>query len=232
MLNQEFSKKATHIMSHWIGLDWIYFILSNRLRFRTLSTVFIAFFICPINISAKTVVFFGDSLTAGYGVDPKESYPSLIQHRLNQEGRAWRVVNAGVSGDTTQGGLVRLGWILNQKPDVVVIALGANDGMRGVPVVVVQKNLIQLIRRIRKTGALPLVMGVRIPTNYGVTYERELSDGIASVARAEGVAYLPFFIRDVAAQPALNLPDGIHPNASGYKRVASRVYQFVSPHLN
>ncbi|NBV82843.1 arylesterase [bacterium] len=183
------------------------------------------------NAAQKTVVFLGDSLVAGYGVDPSESYPSVIQQKIKKDRLNWMVVNAGVSGDTTQGGKNRLKWVLKRQPDMIVVALGANDGMRGIPTAVIRDNLNAIIDTSRKSGVFVVLMGIRIPTNYGKTYEDAIVDTLASVAKEKKVPYLPFYIRDVAAKPELNLADGIHPNPAGHQKVADRVYSFLIPHL-
>jgi acyl-CoA thioesterase I len=184
-----------------------------------------------VHSASKTVVFLGDSLTAGYGIDPAQSYPALIEQRLRKDHLDWQVVNAGVSGDTTQGGLNRLNWILKRRPDVVVIALGANDGMRGIPTAVISNNLVAIIDTCRKKGSGVLLMGIRIPTNYGKAYEDAIVDTLERVSKDKKVPYLPFYIRDVAAIPSLNIADGIHPNVAGHQKVANRVYVFIKPYL-
>jgi acyl-CoA thioesterase-1 len=184
-----------------------------------------------VDAAQKTIVFLGDSLTAGYGIDPAQSYPALIQQKIKKDKLNWAVINAGVSGDTTQGGRNRLNWVLKRHPDIVVVALGANDGMRGIPTSVIRNNLEAIIDDCRNAGAQVLLMGIRIPTNYGKTYEESIVDTLASVAKDNKVPYLPFYIRDVAAKPELNLADGIHPNSTGHQKVANRVYAFVKPYL-
>jgi acyl-CoA thioesterase-1 len=177
----------------------------------------------------KTILFFGDSLTAGYGLSESQAYPALIQAKLNQDHLDWKVINAGVSGDTTQTGLNRLAWALRSKPDWVVVALGANDGLRGLPVAQMRHNLIEIIRQAQKSGAKVAFMGIRIPINYGVRYETQFIAAIDAVAHETNVPYLPFFIQDVAAKKEFNQADGVHPNAAGQKRVAARVYGFIKP---
>jgi acyl-CoA thioesterase-1 len=193
---------------------------------------------CVIAVAAaaaepKTVVFFGDSLTAGYGLDPDEAYPALIQRKLDAAGRAWRVVNAGLSGDTTAGGLRRLDWILRQKVDAIVIELGGNDGLRGIPVEVTRQNLEAMIERIRaKDPRVTIVVaGMQLPTNMGPAYTEGFAALFPDVAQKHGVALIPFLLEGVGGIPELNLPDGIHPTAAGHRIVAETVWRVLDPLL-
>ena len=174
--------------------------------------------------AAVRVVFLGDSLTAGLGLGAEETYPALIENRLREEGYDVRVVNAGVSGDTTAGGLARLDWLLGQDPDVVVVALGANDGLRGLPLERTEENLRAIVRRSREAGARVLLLGMRIPPSHGLDYAGEFREIYPRIARDLGVPLVLFLLEEVAAKPALNLPDRIHPNARGHRRMAATVY--------
>jgi len=193
--------------------------------------------ICLATLAAaaetKTVVFFGDSLTAGYGLDPDEAYPALIQRQLDAAGRPWRVVNAGLSGDTTSGGLRRLDWILRQKVDAIVIELGGNDGLRGIPVDVTRKNLEAMIERVRAKdpNVLIVVAGMQLPTNMGPAYTEAFAALFPEVAKKHGVALIPFLLEGVGGVPELNLPDGIHPTAEGHRIVAETVARVLLPLL-
>ena len=173
------------------------------------------------------VVALGDSLTAGFGVAVEEAWPALVEARLRREGYPYRVVNAGVSGDTTAGGLRRVDWVLRNRPQVAVVALGANDGLRGLDTEAMERNLLAIVERLRASGARVLVAGMRVPTNYGEAYTQAFRDVFPDVARRTGSALMPFLLDGVAAAPHLNLADGIHPNAAGHRVIAERLW----PHL-
>ena len=173
------------------------------------------------------VVALGDSLTAGLGVGVEEAYPALLEARLRREGFDYRVVNAGVSGDTSAGGLRRLDWALKLKPQVLIVALGANDGLRGQPPAALRANLTQIVERARGAGARVLLAGMRVPPNYGDEYARAFAAVYASVARATGVPLAPFLLDGVAGDPRLNQADGIHPTAEGQRVIAEHLW----PHL-
>jgi acyl-CoA thioesterase-1 len=179
----------------------------------------------------KVIVVLGDSLTAGLGVAPDEAYPARLQARLTREGYAYRVVNAGVSGDTTAGGLRRLPWILRQRPEIAIVALGANDGLRGQNVPAMRDNLAEIVRRVRSAGAWVLLAGMRLPPNYGNCYSREFEAAFATVARQEKVGLLPFLLEGVAGNPLLNQADGIHPNPEGQQVIADRLWPRLLPLL-
>ena len=173
------------------------------------------------------VVFLGDSLTAGLGLASEEAWPTLLTEELERAGSPIRAVNAGVSGDTSAGGLRRLAWLLRQRPDVVVVELGANDGLRGQPLAGVESNLRQIIATSRAAGARVLLLGLRVPPSLGGDYARQFAELYPRLARELDVPLVPFLLEGVAGDPDLNLPDGIHPNAEGQKRVA----EVVRPHL-
>jgi len=180
---------------------------------------------------APLVVFLGDSLTAGYGLSADEAYPAHVADLLAAEGVRARILNAGVSGDTSAGGLERLDWFLRQRPDVVVVELGGNDGLRGQPLEATEANLRAIVRRSREAGARVLLVGMQIPPNYGPEYADGFAELFSRLAREEKVALLPFLLEGVAADPALNQPDGIHPNAEGQKIVARTVVEALKPLL-
>jgi acyl-CoA thioesterase-1 len=179
----------------------------------------------------RVLVVLGDSLTAGLGVAPDEAYPALLQARLQREGYPYRVVNAGVSGDTSAGGRRRLAWALRSRPSVVVVALGANDGLRAQPVAALRDNLTAIVTQARAAGARVLLVGMRLPPNYGREYTRAFAAAFPAVARATGVPLLPFLLEGVAGEPALNQPDGIHPNAAGHRIIAETVWGALRPLL-
>ena len=176
--------------------------------------------------TAPLVVFLGDSLTAGLGLDESQAYPALLGQQLNQEGKAVRVVNAGVSGDTTAGGLSRLNWLLGQHPDVLVVGLGANDGLRGLPLTEVESNLRAIIRQSQAAGARVLLLGMRIPPNYG-PYADQLAALYPKIAMDMNVPLVPFLLDKVGGIRSLNQADGIHPTAKGQEIVAKNVRPYL-----
>ena len=175
------------------------------------------------------VVFLGDSLTAGLGLAEDQAYPALLARQLKAEGKPARVINAGVSGDTTAGGLSRLGWLLNQHPALVVVALG-NDGLRGLPVSEVEGNLRQIIRRTQAAGAGVLLLGMRLPPNYG-PYADQFTAVYPKLARELAVPLVPFLLKDVGGIRTLNQADGIHPTAQGQEIVAKNVLPYLEKAL-
>ena len=185
----------------------------------------------PALAEDRVIVALGDSLTAGLGVARDEAYPALLEARLRRAGFAYRVVNAGVSGDTTAGGLRRLDWVLRSRPDVVIVALGANDGLRGQPVASLRDNLTAIVTRLRESGTRVLLVGMRLPPNYGEAYAGDFAEAFRAVARGTSVAFLPFLLAGVAGDPSLNQADGIHPNAAGQRLVAEHVWPSLQPLL-
>lgn len=181
----------------------------------------------------RTMLFFGDSLTAGYGLDPDEAFPALIQRKLDASGRAWRVVNAGLSGETTAGGLRRLDWILRQPVDIFVIELGGNDGLRGIDPQTSRSNLEAMIKRIRERypNVRVVLAGMQMPTNMGPEYTREFAAMYPDLAQKHPITLIPFLLEGVGGVPGLNLPDGIHPTAEGHKIVAETVWRALQPLL-
>jgi acyl-CoA thioesterase-1 len=183
--------------------------------------------------SLPKIVAFGDSLTAGLGLSGAQSYPALLQIRLEADGYNYEVVNAGASGDTSAGGLRRIDWSLEQGDvRVVILELGANDFLRGQPISETRKNLTQIIERARAHHADVLLAGMYTPTSAGAQYEREIGELFQTVAREQNVALIPFFLEGVAGQPTLNQPDGVHPNVEGTKIVADTVYKYLRPILD
>jgi acyl-CoA thioesterase I len=178
------------------------------------------------------VAVLGDSLTAGFGVAADEAYPARLEARLRREGYAYRVVNAGVSGDTTAGGLRRVDWVLRARPEVVIVALGGNDGLRGLPVAATRANLVAIVGRLREAGVRVLLAGMLMPPNYGEAYTREFARMFPEVARQAGVAFMPFLLDGVATDPWLNQADGIHPNAAGHAVMADRLWPYLEPLLD
>jgi acyl-CoA thioesterase I len=178
------------------------------------------------------IVAFGDSLTAGYGLAQKQSYPSLLQEKLEADGFEYVVVNAGVSGDTTAGGLRRLDWSLNAgNVRFLILELGANDFLRGQSVTAARANLSQMIERAKERKVKVLLAGMLAPTNTGREYQKEIAEAYQSLAAEHDVPLIPFFLEGVAGRGDLNLEDGVHPNAAGQKIVAETVYRYLKPML-
>jgi acyl-CoA thioesterase-1 len=173
------------------------------------------------------VVFLGDSLTAGHGLPEEQAFPSIVKRALAERGLPVRIVNAGVSGDTTAGGLGRVDWLLRQEPDVVVVELGANDGLRGLPLAMSERNLREIVTRCLDSGAEVLLVGMKLPPNYGTRYTSRFERIFPDLADELDVPLMPFLLEGVAADPSLNLPDGIHPNAEGQRRVAANVLPYL-----
>jgi acyl-CoA thioesterase-1 len=185
--------------------------------------------------SQKTLLFFGDSLTAGYGLaDPDdESYPAQVQKHIDAEHLPWHVVNAGLSGETSAGGLRRIDWVLNQKPDVFVLELGANDGLRGTATDVTSANLQGIIDQVRaKYPDTRIVLaGMRMPPNMGQDYTDAFHALFPALAKKNGLVLIPFLLDKVATFPDLNQADGMHPTAAGAKIVADGVWAVIRPLL-
>ena len=177
------------------------------------------------------IVALGDSLTAGFGVLPDEAYPALLEARLRREGYAYRVVNAGVSGDTSAAALRRVDWVLHAQPTIVIVALGANDGLRHQSVTAMRDNLIAIVRRLRAAGAAVLLTGMHVPPNYGPDYARAFTAVFPEVARTTAVQLMPFLLDGVAGDPHLNQPDGIHPTAEGQRVMADKLWPHLKPLL-
>ena len=188
--------------------------------------------ISPAHAAERVIVAFGDSLTAGLGVTPEESYPARLQARLRAEGYAYRVVNAGSSGDTTAGGLRRVDWALKNKPDIVIVALGANDALRAQNLASVRQNLDAIVARFQKAGARVLLAGMEVPPNYGAQYAADFRKIYVEVARKRGVAFMPFLLDGVAGKPSLNQADSIHPTAEGYAIVVDHLWRYLQPLLS
>jgi acyl-CoA thioesterase-1 len=180
----------------------------------------------------RTIVVLGDSLSAGYGIKIQEGWVSLLGQRLASEGYGYRVVNASVSGETTQGGLSRLPRALEtHKPAIVIVELGGNDGLRGLPLAASRANLTKIIEQSGVAKARVLLLGMMIPPNYGPRYGEEFREMFAALAKKHGVAFVPFFLDKVALEPALMQADGIHPNASGQPQMLENLWPALKPLL-
>ena len=187
----------------------------------------------PAGAAARPrIVFLGDSLTAGLGLPPEQSVPALIQKRLDDEGYEYEVMNRGVSGDTSAGGLSRLDWSLEGDVKVLVIELGANDGLRGLPPAAMKENLSEIITRAKRRGITVLLTGMEAPPNYGAAYTSEFRGVFRDLAREHDVALVPFYLDGVAGLPHLNQGDGIHPNSEGSRVVERVIWKSLEPLLD
>jgi acyl-CoA thioesterase-1 len=178
-------------------------------------------------VKKKSIVFFGTSLTAGYGLSPEQAFPALIQKKIDSLGLPYHVVNAGVSGETSSGGKTRIEWILQQPVDIFVLELGANDGLRGIPLSETRKNLQDIIDSVKAKHpeAKLLFAGMQIPPNMGQKYAGEFRDMFGELATRNSMALIPFLLDGVGGEPGLNQPDGIHPNEKGSRIVAENVWK-------
>lgn len=176
-----------------------------------------------IPADAPLVVVLGDSIAAGLHLSAEEAFPAVLQRELASDGAPFRLVNAGVSGDTSAGGLRRVDWILKQKPDVLVVELGGNDGLRGQDAAGIESNLRGIVARAKEAGARLVLLGVQIPTSYGADYAGKFGAIYPRVASDLDVAFVPHFLDGVGGVPDMNLEDGLHPTAAGHRRVARNV---------
>jgi len=183
----------------------------------------------------KTILFFGDSLSAGYGLDDAttEAFPGLIQKKITAAGLPYRVINAGLSGETTAGGLRRIDWVLRTPVDIFILELGGNDGLRGLPPALAAKNLQGIIDKVRaKNPSVQLVIaGMAMPTSMGEAYISEFSAIFSDIAKANHATLIPFLLEGVGGIPEMNLPDGFHPNVAGHQIVANVIWQTLEPLL-
>jgi len=210
--------------------------LSTLIRFiKSVVLVLVVAAVPAANSAApgqRTIIVLGDSLSAGYGIKIQESWVSLLGQRLASEGYGYRVVNASVSGETTQGGLSRLPRALEaHKPAIVIVELGGNDGLRGLPLAASRANLTKIIEQSGGAKARVLLLGMMIPPNYGPRYGEEFREMFAALAKKHGVAFVPFFLDKVALEPALMQADGIHPNASGQPQMLENLWPALKPLL-
>ena len=182
----------------------------------------------------QTILIFGDSLTAGYGVDYDQAYPSILQSLLKADGLSFKVMPSGVSGETTAGGLRRVDWVMRKPVDIFVLALGGNDGLRGIDLEDTKRNLIGIAKRVKtKSPNVRIVIaGMQMPPNLGERYTSSFADLYPEVADELEAVLLPFLLEGVGGDPALNQSDGIHPNREGHKRVAQHVYKSLKTLLN
>ena len=211
---------------------------TNLLNFNQIFRLFFvlgvitALFPEPVYSKEKAVVLaFGDSLTAGYGVKDEESYPSKLQEKISSAGFPHKVVNAGVSGDTTAGGVRRIRWLMKHEPEIVILALGANDGLRGLSIYEMRKNLETIITICREHNVQILLAGMKALPNYGEDYMREFETVFPELAEKHDLIFLPFLLEGVAGEREYTQSDGLHPLASGYSIITDLVWQRLKPML-
>uniref|UniRef100_UPI0040486E42 arylesterase n=1 Tax=Roseivirga sp. TaxID=1964215 RepID=UPI0040486E42 len=186
-----------------------------------------------VDQNRKTIIFFGDSITAGYGLSMEEAYPNLIQKRIDSLGLNYEVINAGLSGEASAGGLDRIDWILKGKPDIFVLELGGNDGLRGLSIEETEANLKAMIDKVRAANSNTkiLLAGMQIPPNLGQEYTKAFRNVFPKVAKDKNVELIPFLLENVGGDTKLNQSDGIHPNTAGHKIVAETVWGYLSNYL-
>ena len=178
----------------------------------------------------KVILIFGDSLTAGYGLSPEEAFPALVEKQLQEAGKSCKVINAGLSGETSAGGLSRIDWVLRQPIDVFMLELGGNDGLRGLPLEQTKKNLQSIIDKVKakNPNAKIVITGMMVPPNMGTDYTTQFRAIFPELAKKNKATLLPFLLEGVAGDEKLNLPDGIHPNVEGHRIVAKTVTKTIS----
>jgi acyl-CoA thioesterase-1 len=198
----------------------------QALRYGLIAAAF-NFFAVAAQAEPLRILAFGDSLTAGYGLAPEEAFPARLEARLKEAGIDAKVTNGGVSGDTTAGGLARLDWALAEKPQIVLLELGANDALRGIEPKVARANLDAMLAKIRAAGAKAILMGMVAPGNWGREYQQDFAALYPDLARKYAVPLYPFFLEGVAMDTSLNLGDGLHPNATGADLIAGHVVPLV-----
>ena len=176
---------------------------------------------------AGTIIAVGDSLTAGLGVTESDAWPKLLEKRLRENGYNWQVINAGISGETSSGTLARIQWILAQKPDIVILGTGANDGLRGIPPSTIKENISGAVQILQEGGVTVILAGMRIVQNLGPLYTSDFAAIYPAVAREQKCILIPFILQDVAGEPFLNQEDTIHPNERGHVLIAETVYPYI-----
>ena len=236
--------KNTHIISHSIFLKFCYFSLiillvsckadAKKTTTKKEVTTNVVSTKTENTTNNKRIVVFGDSLTAGYGLeDVEDAYPGLLQQKIDSLQLGYTVINSGISGETTAGGKNRIDWVLNEKPSVFILELGANDGLRGVPLTETKMNLQYIIDAVKtKYHSTKIVLaGMQIPPNFGQDYTNEFKNIFPALAQKNQVALIPFLLENVGGIPSLNQSDGIHPTAKGHKILAKNVWEVLAPIL-
>ncbi len=185
----------------------------------------------PERETQKVIVALGDSLTEGLGIDEDKAYPALLERKLGENGLVYRVVNAGVSGETTAGTLSRISWILSLNPDWVILETGANDGLRGLDPDLARENIRRIIRKLKEANVGVILAGMKMFRSQGTEYSEKFDAIYPQLAESENVPLIPFFLAGVAGKRELNLDDGIHPNEQGYRIIVESIYPLIAPHV-
>ena len=193
--------------------------------------IFSFLLIFSTSVMADTILFLGDSLTEGYQLSKEEAYPALIEKTLKKTRKDIKVINGGVSGATTASGLKRMDWYLKAKPDVMVLALGANDGLRGMKIDQTEKNLSKVIEKAQERGITVILAGMKMPTNYGEPYRSQFESIFPKLSKKYSIKLIPFILEGVGGRPEYNLPDGIHPNPKGHEIMAKTVLDVLEKEL-
>ena len=203
-------------------------LLKNKLAIKKFFLCYL-FFLGISNLQATTnILFLGDSLTEGYGIEQKNSYPMVIERKLiSNNYQDIKIINAGISGSTSATALSRLKWYLPINLNIMVLALGANDGLRGLSVMQMRKNIANTIELAQKNNIQVILAGMKIPPNYGLQYTKKFENTFNQLAKKYNIPLIPFLLKDVATIKSLNLPDGIHPNEKGQKIIAKNVYPYI-----
>jgi acyl-CoA thioesterase-1 len=212
----------------------IRYVTTTRKKIKTVISalflvLFLFIFVPTVGGSSPVILAFGNSLTAGFGVPDAESYPSRLQNILVQNGYSHKVINAGVSGDTTAGGLRRIKWLMKHAPKIVILELGANDGLRGLSIKAMEFNLDKIIGVCEEGGANVLLTGMKVPPNYGEEYTVEFEKVFIRLAKKHDLSLVPFFLEGVAGVREHTQPDGIHPLGSGYSIVVQTIWKHLKP---
>ena len=203
-----------------------------RLKVALLFVLFSFAPFCAIAQAGPTIIVLGDSLSAAYGMEIDQSWPSLLQERLTENGYAYRVFNSSITGDTTQGGLARLPRLLDKhQPGIVILELGGNDGLRGLPIEVTNQNLSSMIEQSQSAGATVILAEMRIPPNYGRTYTEKFNSMFTVLTEQYGITLLPFLLQEIALEPGLMQVDGIHPTAAAQPLILEQVWAVLQPLL-
>lgn len=205
--------------------------MRNRFFVILICSIFLLAF--KADESSKVILFFGDSLTAGYGLSKEQAFPAIVQRKIKEKGYKYKVINAGLSGETSAGGLSRINWILKNPVDIFVLELGANDGLRGLPLEQTKHNLQQIINKVKAKNpdVKVVIAGMMMPPNLGAEYATAFMQLFPELAKNNDAHLIPFLLEGVAGNEKLNLNDGIHPNQTGHSIVAENVWEVLNPLL-
>lgn len=193
--------------------------------------LFLFLILFSTSLMAETILFLGDSLTEGYQLSKDEAYPAVIERQLLKTHKGIKIINGGVSGATSASGLKRMDWYLKAKPDIMVLALGANDGLRGMKVDQTEKNLASVIEKAQERGITVILAGMKMPTNMGEPYRTSFENMFPKLAKKYSLKFIPFILEGVGGKPELNLPDGIHPNPKGHEIMAKTILKVLETEL-